>query len=861
MKTKVALLFIVFFINIVLSAQTYIEGDVSGTWTLQNSPYIVTGDITVPNSLSLVIVAGVEVRFDGFYKFVANGCLSAIGTDNNKILFTSNQPNPNPGDWYNIQLNVSCTLQYCIIEYAGQPDPPTNEVAVHVNGNCNIYDNILRYNAVSGIGMWMWDGLANICHNIIYENYTDFYIGAGIYTQWSSANIENNTIANNNFGGILLQGSGDYLTVINNIIVNNDGNGIQCDQISGRPLLMMDYNDVWGNNQNYQNINAGEHSISDDPLFLGGNDYHLTELSPCIDAGYPNPFNLDPDETIADMGALFYNQGSGPTLINVPDDFSTIQEGIYAATENDTVLVQPGTYLENINFCGKAIVVGSLFLTTQDTTYISQTIIEGNQSDSGIIFELEEDSTSVLTGFTITDHGFGIVCRWNSNPNLRFLNINDNNGGILCSSSHPNINNITIYNNGSGLECNNGSSPSIKNVTIDSNNGRGFSCSSNASLILENVTITNNSVVGNSNGAGISLFESSLILTNCIIENNSSTGWGGGIFSNQSEITIVNSRIRNNSSIKGGAMYVAASTMNITECVIDSNSASNHAGAIYLSYSSADINGCSISNNESGGNVGGIYFYKSNHLNITNCTLYNNSGSDSGALRFYIEQFPTDNPNILNTICWNNSPNEILCSADGLMNELHVGYSDIDGGWDEIVTNNNAIVIWLEGNINSDPLFADTSIDNYHLLQNSPCIDSGIAYYEYNNEVIIDLSEDEYYGIAPDMGAYEWEGVEVEENYIPAPNEIRISNFPNPFNPTTTISYSIQNDSKVNLSIYNIKGQKVNTLTQNEYTKGSHSIIWNGDNESGKPVSSGIYYYKLNINGKTEAVKKCLLLK
>ncbi len=89
----------------------------------------------------------------------------------------------------------------------------------------------------------------------------------------------------------------------------------------------------------------------------------------------------------------------------------------------------------------------------------------------------------------------------------------------------------------------------------------------------------------------------------------------------------------------------------------------------------------------------------------------------------------------------------------------------------------------------------------------------------------------------------------------------KLNNYPNPFNPTTTIEFSIQTDSKVELSIFNIKGQKIKNLTQNEFGSGIHSIIWNGDDELETPVSSGIYYYKLNINGKTEAVKKCILLK
>ena len=100
-----------------------------------------------------------------------------------------------------------------------------------------------------------------------------------------------------------------------------------------------------------------------------------------------------------------------------------------------------------------------------------------------------------------------------------------------------------------------------------------------------------------------------------------------------------------------------------------------------------------------------------------------------------------------------------------------------------------------------------------------------------------------------------------DDQQIETVSFVDLSNYPNPFNPSTTINFSIKNDSEVDLSIYNIKGQKIKNLAQNEFTKGSHSIIWNGDDESGESVSSGIYFYGLNVNGKTETVKKCLLLK
>jgi agmatine deiminase len=85
--------------------------------------------------------------------------------------------------------------------------------------------------------------------------------------------------------------------------------------------------------------------------------------------------------------------------------------------------------------------------------------------------------------------------------------------------------------------------------------------------------------------------------------------------------------------------------------------------------------------------------------------------------------------------------------------------------------------------------------------------------------------------------------------------------FPNPFNPTTTISFSLTKDSKIELVIYNTKGQRIKTLAQNDFIKGSHSITWNGVDEKGSSLSSGVYFYKLSVNNKTEVMKKMLLLK
>ncbi len=98
------------------------------------------------------------------------------------------------------------------------------------------------------------------------------------------------------------------------------------------------------------------------------------------------------------------------------------------------------------------------------------------------------------------------------------------------------------------------------------------------------------------------------------------------------------------------------------------------------------------------------------------------------------------------------------------------------------------------------------------------------------------------------------------ENVIPAITKLH-QNYPNPFNPETTISFSVtQTSSFVNLDIYNIKGQKVKQLISDQLSAGQRTVIWNGTDDNGKSVSSGIYFYKLKT-ANFEKTKKMILLK
>ena len=85
-------------------------------------------------------------------------------------------------------------------------------------------------------------------------------------------------------------------------------------------------------------------------------------------------------------------------------------------------------------------------------------------------------------------------------------------------------------------------------------------------------------------------------------------------------------------------------------------------------------------------------------------------------------------------------------------------------------------------------------------------------------------------------------------------------NYPNPFNPETTISFSVMNEAPVSLDIYNVKGQLVRKLVNDVKAAGEHTVVWNGKDNNGRAVSSGVYYYKMTT-GKYSSTKKMILMK
>ncbi|MBN2828782.1 MAG: T9SS type A sorting domain-containing protein, partial [Candidatus Cloacimonetes bacterium] len=94
-----------------------------------------------------------------------------------------------------------------------------------------------------------------------------------------------------------------------------------------------------------------------------------------------------------------------------------------------------------------------------------------------------------------------------------------------------------------------------------------------------------------------------------------------------------------------------------------------------------------------------------------------------------------------------------------------------------------------------------------------------------------------------------------EEHVNNIPNVIDVNNYPNPFNPQTSIAYTLKNSGDVKLSVYNVKGQKVDTLVNERQTAGEHTIVWDATSNA-----SGVYFLRLE-SGSNSVTRKMMMIK
>ncbi|MCD6182423.1 MAG: T9SS type A sorting domain-containing protein, partial [Candidatus Cloacimonetes bacterium] len=200
---------------------------------------------------------------------------------------------------------------------------------------------------------------------------------------------------------------------------------------------------------------------------------------------------------------------------------------------------------------------------------------------------------------------------------------------------------------------------------------------------------------------------------------------------------------------------------------------------------------------------------------------------------------------------------------------LWCSHNNILGGEDAIFNQFGAnVVYWEEGNIDVDPQFVLVGDDPYQLAAGSLCIDAGTPdttgmflppWDMLENHRVWDGDGNGEARI--DMGCYEFDSepwAYAHQPVVPAV-DYQISNYPNPFNPSTTICFTVPQQGAVKLHVYNIRGQKVATLVDCVSAPGSYNVQWDGRDADNRPVGGGVYFAQLVTPQRTTAHKMILI--
>ncbi len=203
---------------------------------------------------------------------------------------------------------------------------------------------------------------------------------------------------------------------------------------------------------------------------------------------------------------------------------------------------------------------------------------------------------------------------------------------------------------------------------------------------------------------------------------------------------------------------------------------------------------------------------------------------------------------LVNNIIWNDNPGNNIVSSHNYVEARYNNISLPNGDIFPGIANINELPDFVGTNdgVSTKSDFASKFVE-FQLNPTSPCIDAGDPTEESDSD-----------GTVPDQGVFEYVGnkdlVEVMEG------NAMLHNYPNPFNPTTNILFNVAEEGQVEIKVYNIKGQVVKSLLNENRAIGSHRVIWNGDNNNGSKVASGIYFIRMK-QANTNVTRKILLTK
>ena len=561
---------------------------------------------------------------------------------------------------------------------------------------------------------------------------------------------------------------------------------------------------------------------------------------------------------------------SGPLSGTLRTDTYIVEDHISVSVD-DSLVIEPGVICLfdgpfDFNIYGYLYAVG----TETDSLIFKPN--DGVPAFGSIVFENGSSHGSELSYTYITGSSTSAINAYYVNITISHCTIAENNanwgGGIYFSHvdgiiSDCVVTDNTAIHNGGGIYCT-GASPTIENCQVLRNysnftggdgsgrGGGGICVNHGSSPTITDCVIDDN--ITEANGGAVAVNDNShATILNCTMNNNTADSSGGGLFVSLNCTPIIdNCQINNNSTqMDGGGVSLETSiSASIDSCTILSNTADMSGGGIFCSESSPELNRCTISGNSAF--IGGaIYAVSDTSLIINNCTISGNQVLLANGAGIYLA---VTEAQITNTIVEGHndvgvfflgSETTLVKYSDFIENIMGSFMGSVPAGLGTISTvNANGDSCDVFYNIFLDPMFVDPINNDFHLLEDSPCIDAG--------DPTSPLDPD---GSIADIGVHYYEHTGMKNKDEPGlPATFTVSNFPNPFNPTTTISFDLPVASQVQLDVFDINSRNVGATRASPFTPGHHQITFDGSG-----LASGIYIYRLAAGDFTASGKMVLM--
>jgi predicted outer membrane repeat protein len=911
-------------IAFVQSGTAIIEENVSGTWTKTNSPYNIYCDIHIEKGNRLIIGPGVKVRFMGSYRLgvLAEGTISAVGTESDSIYFCASDTSQG-WLGLNVFRGANSVFSYCEFKNAKSTSSYhyrnfliqsksvtfshcTFEKNVSTNNSTNFECSgseitfmdcrFINNTSYRGGAIYSYKSDLHLIRCLFYQN--SARNGGAIYCHESQLELRNCVISQNrsqSLGNAIFLSGANTVNVNNSILWNNPGSPPLTIFSSENSVLNFSYScmdtrgSTWlaGYGGAKGQLNWGYGNIETDPLFTdaANGDFSLLAESPCIDGGDPNEDILKepfPHGYRINMGLYGGTENAAKTTRATctvspnPINFGPISPG-----EEKVIKV----FLKNGS--PSSVSIGDIQLSNPDHFELFGPLAENPKKtlSSGQIDSLQlrilpdfitneswADSL-IITGPEIGDVKIDVLADIKMGTIIPAGNVF---GRWTEANSPYRIYGHVLVPEDEKLQIGPG-------VDVRFYNYSGLTVGTNAQIlaigdVADSIKFQPGDIENGWPGISFNNSSNDDTLKFCSVSGGKPFGSGensngGAIHISRSSPTILHSAITNNTAINGGAIYFNESNSLLSHCTIFRNRASQNGGAFYVNNSAPVIKNSMLFSNNANSSGGCAIFYGTGTTTFENTVVTLNEANNGGL--FYLMN--SDTLYLKNSIFWENTTKHSLLGDIGSNYppetlRIIMNYCCIDTSKDLWLSKETLAdkFEWGVGNIVDNPMFNNLEEFDFTLRMNSPCVDAGNPGPGYND---IHEPENPDYALWPargtvrnDMGAFGGDFVNyrvtaVEHHNPQIPSQFNLDqNYPNPFNSGTSINFALPEQRFVTITIYNILGQNVKTIANQNFVAGVFQLNWDGTNDNNELAGTGIYFYQM-IAGDFQATKKTLLMR